>query len=163
MQKAESRIRRWWYQVIALIAVLVVTADQLTKLWIRTYNEGQVIWELGFIQIRSIRNTGVSFGLFQGHSSIIAIIVTIGVVLLIFGTFLVHRYFPYFLTRLNMAAFGLVIGGTLGNLIDRFRFGYITDFIDVGFWPVFNVADSAVTVTIVLIAFSLFFSAKNAS
>ncbi len=56
---------------------------------------------------------------------------------------------------LGKVALGLVFGGTLGNLIDRFRFGRVTDFIDFGFWPAFNIADSAVTVGVIIFAYSL--------
>ncbi len=162
MQKAESPLRRWWYLAISLTALLVVTADQLTKLWVRTYIEGQVIHKFGFLQLNPIRNTGASFGLFQGHSSALTIIAIVSIVLLLSGAFLIHRHFPYLVNTPNIIALGLVIGGTVGNLIDRLRFGYVTDFIDVGFWPVFNVADSAVTVDVILIAFSLLLSTRTA-
>ena len=163
MQKAEFPLRKWWYLTISLIVLLVVTADQLTKFWIRTYTEGQVIFKLGFLQFNPIRNTGASFGLFQGHSSTLTVVAIVSIVLLLSGAFLIHRHFPYLVNTPNMIALGLVIGGTVGNLIDRLRFGYVTDFIDVGFWPVFNIADSAVTVAVILIAFSLLLSTRTTS
>ena len=51
----------------------------------------------------------------------------------------------------------MVLGGTVGNLIDRLRFGYVTDFIDFGFWPAFNIADSAIVVGVIIFAYSLLF------
>ena len=54
-----------------------------------------------------------------------------------------------------LVALGLVLGGTAGNLIDRLRFGYVTDFIDVGIWPTFNIADSAVVVGVIIFVYSL--------
>ena len=162
MQKADSPLRKWWYLTISLVVLLVVTTDQLTKLWIRTYTEGQVIFKLGFFQFNPIRNTGASFGLFQGYSSALTVVAIVSIVLLLSGAFLIHRHFPYLVTTPNMIALGLVIGGTVGNLIDRLRFGYVTDFLDVGFWPVFNVADSAVTVAVILIAISLLLSTRTA-
>ncbi|MBA7678182.1 Lipoprotein signal peptidase [subsurface metagenome] len=53
------------------------------------------------------------------------------------------------------SALGLVLGGTVGNIIDRLRFGYVTDFIDFGFWPAFNVADSSVVIGVIIFAYSL--------
>ena len=58
-------------------------------------------------------------------------------------------------------AAGLVLGGTIGNLIDRLRFGYITDFIDAGFWPAFNLADSAIVVGACMFAYSLLFLTRG--
>ena len=52
-------------------------------------------------------------------------------------------------------ALGLVLGGTVGNLVDRLRLGYVTDFIDVGIWPAFNIADSAIVVGVIILAYSL--------
>ena len=60
------------------------------------------------------------------------------------------------ITGLSRLALGLVLGGTVGNLIDRLCFGYVTDFIDVGIWPAFNVADSAITVGVLIFVYSLF-------
>jgi len=56
---------------------------------------------------------------------------------------------------LGRPVLGLVLGGAVGNLIDRLRFGYVTDFIDVGLWPAFNIADSAITIGVILLAYSL--------
>ena len=65
---------------------------------------------------------------------------------------IIYRYLenPPLLIRL---AFGLQMGGAIGNLIDRFRLGYVTDFIDVGWWPVFNIADSYIVMGITVMAF----------
>ena len=55
---------------------------------------------------------------------------------------------------------GLVLGGTVGNLIDRLRSGYVTDFIDFGFWPAFNIADSSIVIGVTILAYSLLSLAK---
>ena len=73
----------------------------------------------------------------------------------LFFVFYGYRYFPWLENTSVMLTFGLVLGGTVGNLIDRFRCGYVTDFIDFGFWPTFNIADSAVTVGVILFALIL--------
>ncbi|GAF88347.1 unnamed protein product, partial [marine sediment metagenome] len=67
---------------------------------------------------------------------------------------LYHR-FPFLDNILGKSALGLVLGGTVGNLIDRLRFGYVTDFIDFGFWPAFNIADSAIVIGVIIFAYSL--------
>jgi len=76
------------------------------------------------------------------------------VVLLLF-TLLFYRHFPLLDSRLGKPALGLILGGTVGNLIDRLRFGGVTDFIDIGLWPAFNIADSAVVVGTIIFAYAL--------
>jgi len=133
----------------------VVTADQLSKTWIRSYPEGHVIYELGFLQLVPVHNTGFAFGLFQGQSFALIIVAAVGIVSILLAAFLIYRRFPLLATTPNRIALGLILGGALGNWVDRLRFGQVTDFIDVGFWPVFNVADSAITVAAIIIAYSL--------
>ena len=156
MQKVGSPLARWWGGVLALSFLLVVTADQLTKnLWISSYNEGEVIWQLGFFRLVHVHNTGAAFGLFQGQSFALTIVALLGIAMLLLYALLIYRRFPFLDNTLGKVALGLVLGGTVGNLIDRLRFGYVTDFIDVGIWPAFNIADSAVTVGIIIFACSL--------
>ena len=163
MRRSDSPPGKWWNVVFSLTALLVVAADQLSKLWIRSYSEGQLIFEAGFFRITHIHNTGASFGLFQGQSFSLTIVAFIGIVLVLLYVFLLPRRFPFLDTRLSRLALGLVLGGTIGNLIDRLRFGYVTDFVDIGIWPTFNVADSAITAGIILFAYFLLSStrAKN--
>ncbi len=155
MQKADSPRGRWWYALLFLIVLLVVTADLLSKTWIRPYPEGHVIYKLGFIRLIPVYNTGSAFGLFQGQSFILIIVAAAGIIFLLLAAFFIYRRFPLLANTANRIAFGLILGGAVGNWVDRLRFGHVTDFIDVGFWPVFNVADSAVTVAVIIIAFSL--------
>lgn len=145
--------------VFFLIALLVVIADQLTKLWIRTFPEGQPVLEAGFFQIVHSQNTGAAFGLFQGQSLALTIVdfVSIAIILVLVLRFS-HR-FPILENMVTRIALALVLGGTVGNLIDRLNPNLegVTDFISVGIWPSFNVADSAITVGIILLAYSLIF------
>jgi signal peptidase II len=154
MQKI-GKYHLWQNLIILLIFLLIVISDQLVKNWIRSYPEGQTIGNVGFIDISHIQNTGAAWGIFQGHSQILAAVAIIGfVVFLGIGIFIIRRY-PRYANILNRIAFGLILGGTLGNLIDRLRFGTVTDFIDPGFFPAFNIADSALTIGVILIALSL--------
>jgi signal peptidase II len=156
MQKVDSPLARWGGGVLALSFLLIVTADQLTKnLWIASYNEGEVICQLGFFRLVHVHNTGAAFGIFQGHSSALKIVAGVGIIVLLVTGFLVYRRIPALVSRLNIIAFGLIMAGVAGNLIDRLRWGYVIDFIDVGIWPAFNIADSATTVGAVIIAYSL--------
>ena len=75
--------------------------------------------------------------------------------MLLLYAFLFYRRFPLLNNWLTWAGLGLVLGGTVGNLIDRLRLGYVTDFIDFGFWPAFNLADSAIVVGVIIFAYSL--------
>ena len=167
MRKAGSPLGKWWNAVFVLTALLVIAADQLSKLWIRSYSEGQIIFEAGFLRITHIHNTGAAFGLFQNQNFPLTIIAFVGIILILLYFFLVPRHFKLLDTRLSKVALGLILGGTIGNLIERLRFvfdssagslidrlhmGYVTDFIDVSIWPTFNIADSALVVGVILFA-----------
>lgn len=156
MQKAsELRSGWWWSMVLVLIALLVVIADQLSKIWIRSnLPVGQSQFEAGFFRLTQVHNTGAAFGLFQGQSFLLSIVAMIGIAVVLVYALVIYRGFPLLDNMPNRVALGLVLGGTVGNLIDRLRFGYVIDFIDFRVWPTFNIADSAVTVGVILFAFS---------
>ena len=162
MQKADLPRPRWQNLVLFLIAFLIIVADQLTKGWIRSFPEGQTIFRIGFFQIAHIQNTGAAFGIFQGLSGVLAIFPMLGVALILLYAFFFSRSFPTYDNRLNRVALGLILGGTVGNLIDRFRLGYVIDFIDFHYWPAFNVADPAIIVGTILFAYSIIFLIRPA-
>lgn len=142
--------------VFSLIAVLVAIADQLTKMWIRfNLALGESIPPTGFCQLVHARNTGAVFGLFPNQTFLLTIVAVAGIVLLLLFGFFFYRQFPFLNNRLCRLTLGLILGGTMGNLIDRIRLGYVTDFISIGIWPAFNVADSAVTVGSLVFAYFL--------
>jgi signal peptidase II len=150
--------------VFFLTALLVVAADQLSKIWIRSnLAAGESLPETGLFRLTYVHNTGAVFGLFPDQSFPLAIVALISIVVLLFFALFIYRRFPFLDSRLGKLALGLVLGGTAGNLIDRLRFGYVTDFIDIGIWPAFNIADSAIVVGVILFAYSLLFltRAKN--
>ena len=150
--------KRWWNAVFFLVATLVVVADQLSKIWIRSNLAiGQSLPETGFFRLTYIHNMGAAFGLFRDYSFHLTIVAFVGIAVLLVYAFFVCRRFPFLNNMLSKAALGSILGGTVGNLIDRLQFGYITDFICVGIWPPFNVADSAITVGVVVFAGSLFY------
>jgi len=157
MQKASELRSRWWQNMLFfLIALLVVVADQLSKIWIRSnLLVGQSLFEAGFFRITHVHNTGAAFGLFQGQSFLLTIVASVGITVLLVYALVIYRRFPLLDNRLGRPVLGLVLGGAVGNLIDRLRFGYVTDFIGVGLWPAFNIADSAITIGVVLLTYSL--------
>jgi len=155
MRKVDSPLDKRRGVILGLSFLLVLTADQLTKMWVRFYEEGEVIYQLGFFQLTHVQNTGASFGIFRGHSFALMIIEIVGIVILLAMAFYIYRRLPYLVCLPNAIAFSLILGGTMGNLIDRLRIDHVTDFIDVGFWPVFNIADSSITIGVIIIVFYL--------
>ncbi|MFC1943319.1 signal peptidase II [Chloroflexota bacterium] len=159
MKRADPPQGRLWNVVFFLTALLVVAADLFSKIWIRSnLAVGQSLFELGFFQIiRVPPNTGAAFGLFQGQSFALTIVALVGIVAILAYTLLFSHRFPFLENRLSKPTLGLVLGGTTGNLIDRLNpnLGGVTDFISIGIWPTFNIADSAITVGVILFAYSL--------
>ena len=156
MRKVNGLRDRWRNVVFFLTGLLIAVADQLSKAWVRTnLAEGQSLFDIGFLRVTHVHNTGAAFGLFQDQSFALTIVALVGITVLLVYALVIHRYFPWLNSMLGRSALGLILGGTVGNLIDRFRFGYVTDFIDFGFWPVFNIADSAVTVGVIIFAYSI--------
>ena len=150
--------------VFFLTAPLVVIADQLTKLWIRTFPEGQPIFQAGFFQIVHIQNTGAAFGLFQGQSLALTIVDFVSVAIILVLVLRFSHRLPILENMVTRIALALVMGGTVGNLIDRLNPNLegVTDFISLGIWPSFNLADSAITVGIILLAYSLILLTRTA-
>ncbi len=160
MRQAGLLQGKWCNVVFYLAALLVVIADQLSKWWINKLSSnlaaGGSLFEMGFFRITHVPpNTGAAFGLFQGQSLALTIVALVGVVVLLLFAFFFPRRFPFLGNKLNKLALGLILGGTLGNLVDRLRLGYVTDFIDIGSWPAFNIADSAIVVGVIMFAYSI--------
>lgn len=141
--------------VFALAASLVVIADQLSKFLIRTNLDlGQSMPEDGLVRLSYVRNTGAAFGLLSNQTFLIMLTAVVGIAILL----LYYSYPPF--GRLPVrVGLGLLLGGSVGNLVDRLRSGYVTDFIDLRVWPVFNLADSAIVVGVAILAYFLIFLA----
>lgn len=135
----------------AVITVIVV--DQISKGWVtRALLPGQSWPDTGFFQITQARNTGTIFGLFQGSGFVLTIISFLAIAGLI-----VFFKSSSFQSKLLRLALGLMVGGAIGNLIDRIRLGYVVDFIHVGPWPIFNLSDSSIVIGIAIIAWTAIF------
>jgi signal peptidase II len=138
--------------LFGIIAAVVIVADQLTKwLIVHTIPENTVFWDAGIFQIVHIKNTGVSFGMFQGYIWLIIAIVFLEMAVILAVVYLFRSRLSFLDSILMRVGTGLVMGGAIGNQIDRVLQQRVTDFIDFKVWPVFNVADmSAVTGTIII-------------
>lgn len=134
----------------ALVAAAVVALDQLTKAIVRAEIDRfeRVDLILG-LQLVHTRNTGVAFSMFSGGGPIVVIIACVALAALL-AFFATHLK-----TRLIWLPTGMLLGGAAGNLIDRIRLGWVTDFIKIPHWPAFNVADIAVTLGVIVLVFVL--------
>lgn len=146
---AERLKARWRRDLVFFaIALTVIIIDQLTKAWVRNNLELYEVWdrELGPIRIIHVVNAGAAFGILQGQTFFLIIMATLGL-----GAILLYYVYPPMDHGLVRIALGLQLGGAIGNLTDRVRFGEVTDFIDVGDFPTFNVADSAISISIAVV------------
>ena len=129
------------------LAAIFFLLDQLTKFLVTAYLPfGSSYPSTGFFRFTHAENTGSAFGLFQGHNTPLIAISIIG----IFVLAMIYQSQPR-VTNLLRLSLGLQVGGALGNLVDRFRLGAVTDFIDVGPWPIFNLADSSIICGLLLL------------
>lgn len=129
-------------------ACAVLLLDQLTKFAVqRAFAPGESLPALPpLLSLTYVQNTGAAFGLFKGQR-VLFILLAAGIAAWILREALAAPA----QSRSAAWGFALVLGGSAGNLIDRLRFGYVVDFLDFHVWPVFNVADSAITVGVALL------------
>ena len=147
-----------WNLIFLVVAAVIVACDQLSKLWITSHLAfNQSVPSDAFFRLTYAQNTGAAFSIFYGKTSILTVISIIGVIVLLVYNFIVYRRFPYLDNRINKVALAFILGGTVGNLVDRFRLGYVTDFVDIGPWPIFNVADSSLVLGVIIFALSIVF------
>lgn len=139
--------------VVTVLRILGVAAvafllDRLTKSWIVesfSLHESRPVWP-GVISITYVENTGAAFSLLTQHTQLLSIASVVVILMVLWLAW--HSRSP--LVRL---ALGLVLGGAFGNLSDRVLRGAVVDFIDLHFWPVFNVADMAIVCGVLLLAY----------
>ena len=133
------------------LAALAFLLDQLTKyLVIQLLSPGFSFPFRGFFRFTHVHNTGSAFGILQGLNTPLIFISFIGIIILV----LIYRSQPHPSNWLRLSL-ALQLGGAFGNLIDRVRLGYVTDFIDIGPWPVFNLADASIVTGLIILAWVL--------
>jgi len=142
-----EKIDRGKIRLFLIVVALVVILDQLSKLWARA-NRPEIELLPGFLDLVYVENSGAIFGLFHNHTELFIVLGIVGSILI-----LVFLYFFPPSTSIGMVPFALILGGAVGNLIDRIRFGYVIDFIGIHlqerfYWPNFNVSDAALVVGI---------------
>lgn len=160
ISSAERRVGAGPAQWIALgvIASAAIVADQLTKALVSARLPiGDAAAAIGPFSIHHVQNTGIAFGLFADSTTAVILLTAaaVGAMLVFFGrTAQRHPVLPI--------ALGLVIGGSVSNLIDRVRLGHVTDFLDFDYWPAFNLADTFIVVGVGLL-FASFIAADRTS
>jgi signal peptidase II len=135
---------------LGLVALAAAGADQLTKTFVSSRLAlGHAVEIVGPFTIHHVRNTGIAFGLFSNATSVVIVLtgVAIGALVVFFARS--GRRHP-----LLPAAVGLVLGGSASNLVDRLRLGHVTDFLDIDYWPAFNLADTFIVVGVGLLFLS---------
>jgi signal peptidase II len=142
-------MRRFKY--VFLISLVIIVLDQITKHLVLKYmNPFESIEVFPFLHIVSVRNTGGAFGMFKSVGS--TLFIAVSVMAIIFVIWLLIR------TKEGYFGLSLVLGGAIGNLTDRLRYGWVVDFIDFSIgkfhWPAFNVADSALTIGVIVVLLS---------
>ena len=137
------------------LAAIIFGLDQLTKYLVLKYIPLEGVWDYlpglaRLFRITFIRNTGAAFGTFPEMGTVLMGIAVLVIVAIIFF----HHNLPVENIWVR-ASLGLQLGGAMGNLLDRVIHGYVVDFIDIGFWPIFNIADCAIVVGVSTLAYFL--------
>lgn len=143
---------------ILLLAIVIVIVDQLSKFYIQGHMElGMSIPVLQDVfHITYILNPGAAFGLFE-HQTAFFVIIAVGMVM---ATIYFYPQIPkqYRLLRFGV---GLMVGGAMGNVIDRIKTGYVIDFFDFRIWPIFNIADAGIVCGVGCIIFTIIYLYKE--
>lgn len=129
------------YLIIFLaVSMLIISLDQLSKYAV---DKIRPEWSIGFMSIHFVHNTGAGFGILKGQMGILTFVSALAASAVIFF----YKKIPQ--EKMPQILFGLFLGGVVGNLIDRTLRGYVIDFIDLAFWPVFNIADMAISISVI--------------
>jgi signal peptidase II len=156
---AERKVGAGPHQWLALaaIALAAVAADQLTKrIVVGELSLDEGVHVVGPFWIRHVQNSGIAFGLFSQATAVVIVLTAIAVawMLLFFArSGSRHPILP--------VALGLVIGGSVSNLVDRLRLGYVTDFLDLRWWPAFNLADTFIVVGVLVLLGALLLAERE--
>ena len=149
-------VRDSWF---LLVAVAVVGLDQLTKWMIRSWLERGDTWPGDWlVKIVHVTNSGAAFGVLQDAGPLLVVTSIFGMAAIL--VYLLNPGFAHPLMRLGLA---LMLGGAIGNMIDRVAVGRVVDFIKFPDWPAFNVADSAITIGVVVLLWAMLQEQKPAS
>ena len=147
------------HATVLQLALLVFVLDQFTKYVVRGSLPYRYSFpDQGFLRFTHTHNTGSAFGILQGQNSPLIFVAIIGIMVLLIIYFTQPK--P---NKWLSVSIGLQIGGAIGNLYDRLHQGWVTDFLDVGPWPVFNIADSSIVVGLILLCWLFMRASPNVS
>ena len=152
MQTSTGRGKKVTPRSLIIVATLVIL-DQITKLLVSAnlrLNESYPVFK-GILHITRVHNTGIAFGFFKGMLFIFIFLSIAVIFFIILSADRFRRGYACLQTGLLF-----ILAGTIGNLIDRIRLGHVIDFIDLQIWPVFNIADSAITIGAILFILGCF-------
>ncbi len=139
-----------WLALLA-IATAALVADQLTKQIVAAQLAyGESVHVAGPLSLHHVRNSGIAFGLFSAWASPVTVLTIVAVAWMVVyfaRTGARHPILP--------VALGLLVGGSVANLVDRLRLGHVTDFLDLGFWPAFNLADTFIVTGVAILLVTL--------
>lgn len=140
-----------------IVTLSVIFLDRVTKIFFaKLLAPGESIPVIhNVLHMTMVRNTGIAFGFFKDQGIVFIIIPIIAIILLVFNIYY-YKQNNEALSHPYIIAFSLILGGAIGNLIDRIAYGYVIDFIDLRVWPVFNIADSAITIGAFIVALKCF-------
>ncbi|MDT8318169.1 MAG: signal peptidase II [bacterium] len=148
-------------------APLIVFLDQLVKIYVdrqmQLYQSIEVVEN--FFHITYIRNRGAAFGMLSGADESVRVPFFLGISLIAIAVIFYTIYTYHEESRLFPLSMAMILGGAIGNMIDRVRFGEVIDFLDVHWyehhWPAFNVADSAICIGVGLLIINMFFEKEK--
>ena len=144
--------------MIFIITTSVLFLDQLTKFLATRFLQLNTPVGLikNFLYLTLVHNRGAAFGMFRNQLLMFVFISIFAIVVIFY--YLKNKHHSVF----SSISLSLILAGAMGNLIDRLRFGFVIDFLDLRVWPVFNLADSAITIAALLLSWELLFK-KNAA
>ena len=139
--------RRWQWLGLVAIATAALAADQLTKRIVTQHIAlDDAVKVVGPLSIHHVQNSGIAFGLFASATPIVTVLTALAVAwMLVFFARSGSRH------PVLPVALGLLIGGSVSNLLDRIRLGHVTDFLDFRYWPAFNLADSFIVIGVAVL------------
>src|SRR6185437_2282898 len=148
----------WQWAGLAAVVAAAVVGDQVTKHVVTSRLAlGESSKIIGPLSIHRVENSGIAFGFFTSATGVVIALTGLAVVWMLV-------YFARHGSRHPVipAALGLLIGGSVSNLVDRVRLGHVTDFIDFGWWPAFNLADSFIVVGVAILLLALMAADRGA-
>ncbi|MDD9952828.1 MAG: signal peptidase II [Candidatus Woesearchaeota archaeon] len=156
MKKTRKLLRHWTIPVSAFVFGILLFIDQYTKHVISTgYAIGESTTIFSWLWFTYLQNTGANWGIMQNNNTLFIFLSIVAFAVLVY-------YAHDFRTPVERLSYAAILAGLWGNLLDRVTHGFVIDFIDLGWWPVFNVADSAILVGIFVYLFHQWRKARKA-